>query len=129
MKRVVLVDDDRDDAELFQEALEEVDSHLLFQHFENAQMALAKWVEARIELPDVIFLDLNLPQVSGWDILKQLRQTNHLASIPVVMYTTSSQKKEAEIARELGANFFITKPTDYKELKNLLTEVLGKVLM
>jgi CheY-like chemotaxis protein len=128
MKRVVLVDDDRDDAELFQEALEEVDNNLLFQHFENAQAALAEWVEARTVLPDVIFLDLNLPQVSGWEILKQLRQAHHMASIPVIMYTTSSQKKEEEIAHDLGANFFITKPSDYKELKSLLTELLVKVL-
>jgi CheY-like chemotaxis protein len=129
MKRVVLVDDDRDDAELFHEALEEVNNNLLFQHFENAQAALAAWSNAKELLPDVIFLDLNLPQTSGWEILKHLRQTNHLASIPVVMYTTSSQKKELEVANDLGANFFITKPTDYKELKHLLTEVLGKVLV
>ena len=129
MKRVVLVDDDRDDAELFQEALEEVDSNLHFQHFENAQSALTEWNTPMEVLPDVIFLDLNLPQVSGWEILKHLRQTNHLATIPVVMYTTSSQKQEAEIAHNLGANYFITKPTDYNELKRLLTEVLGKVLV
>lgn len=129
MKRVVLVDDDRDDAELFHEALEEVDNSLLFQHFENAQAALAEWSKAKELLPDVIFLDLNLPQTSGWEILKHIRQTNQLASIPVVMYTTSSQKKEAEVAHDLGANFFITKPTDYNELKRLLTEVLDKVLV
>lgn len=128
MKRVVLVDDDRDDAELFQEALEEIDNNLHFQHFENAQAALAEWTTATAVLPDVIFLDLNLPQVSGWEILQHLRKINHMASIPVVMYTTSSQKHEEVIARDLGANFFITKPADYIELKILLTEVLGKVL-
>ena len=129
MKKVVLLDDDLDDAELFQEALEEVNDHWVFQHFEEAQAALAAWTAAKEGLPDVIFLDLNLPQVSGWDILNQLKQSDHLASIPVIMYTTSSRKNESERALELGADFFFTKPSDYNELKRLLLEVLTKVLV
>ena len=129
MKKVVLLDDDLDDAELFQEALEEMNDHWDFQHFENAQAALAAWTGAKEKLPDVIFLDLNLPQFSGWEILQQLRQSDHLAAIPVIMYTTSSRKNESELARDLGANFFITKPSDYNELKRLLAEVLTNVFV
>ena len=128
MKRIVLVDDDLDDAELFQEALEEVDSKLHFQHFDNAKAAFREWTEPAVSLPDVIFLDLNLPQVSGWEILKFLRQTSHLTSIPVIMYTTSSLEVESEHALILGANSFITKPSSYRELKHLLAEVLAKFL-
>ncbi|MCU7549441.1 response regulator [Chitinophagaceae bacterium LB-8] len=129
MKRVVLIDDDRDDAEVFQEALEEVGNHFVFQYFENGESALAEWSKEEKLLPDIIFLDLNLPQISGWEILQHVRQTHDLASIPVVMYTTSSLKSELEMSLDQGANFFITKPTNYNELKRLLAEVLGKVLM
>ena len=52
MKRVVLVDDDIDDAELFQEALEEVDNKLLFQHFDNARAAFIEWSGPAAALPD-----------------------------------------------------------------------------
>lgn len=127
MKRVVLVDDDIDDAELFQEALEEVDNKLLFQHFDNARAAFIEWSGPAAALPDVIFLDLNLPQVSGWEILKFVRQSGHLNTVPVIMYTTSSLKVDSEQALELGANYFITKPTNYKALKVLLADVLAKV--
>ena len=127
MKRVVLVDDDIDDAELFQEALEEVDNKLLFQHFDNARAAFIEWSGPAAALPDVIFLDLNLPQVSGWEILKFVRQSGHLNTVPVIMYTTSSLKVDSEQALELGANYFITKPTNYKALKVLLADILAKV--
>ena len=126
MKRIVLIDDDKDDAELFREALEEANSNAELQHFANAREALTAlqaWQEA---LPNLIFLDINLPIMNGWEFLVCLNELAVLSAIPVMMYTTSSLKREKEIARDLGAIGFITKPNDYKELKSILEDLLNK---
>jgi CheY-like chemotaxis protein len=124
MKKVLLIDDDRDDAGLFSEALEEVNPALQVQHFENGRDALVSLQSGNNHLPDIIFLDINLPRFSGWDFLKQIKAEDHLSQIPVIMYTTSSQAREKEMAADLGAAGFLTKPNDYIELKEHLMAVL-----
>ena len=124
MKRVVLIDDDSDDAGLFNEALEEVKPGIEFRHFDNGREALNSFESETYPLPDLIFLDINLPVFSGWDFLKKMKENGLLSRIPVVMYTTSSQRREKEIAEDLGARGFITKPNEYRELKKVLEGVL-----
>jgi len=124
MKRVLLIDDDRDDAELFKEALFEINSSIVFEHYEDSKAGLKLLLEKQTDLPDLIFLDINMPIVSGWQCLTEFKKTEHLKHIPVILFTTSSQTKEKEIADELGAEGFITKPNEYKALKELLSSVV-----
>lgn len=124
MKKILLIDDDRDDAELFKEALSEINSSINFQHYEDARQGLQKLLEKQDNLPDLIFLDINMPVTSGWECLAEFKKTDHLKNIPVIMFTTSSQPKEKEMAKELGAADFITKPSEYKVLKEMLSSVL-----
>jgi len=124
MKRVLLIDDDRDDAELFKEALFEINSAIVFEHYEDSKAGLKLLLEKQTDLPDLIFLDINMPIVSGWQCLTEFKKTEHLKHIPVILFTTSSQTKEKEIADELGAEGFITKPNEYKALKELLSSVV-----
>ena len=124
MKRVLLIDDDRDDADLFKEALFEINSAIVFEHYEDSKAGLKLLLEKHTDLPDLIFLDINMPIVSGWQCLTEFKKTEHLKHIPVILFTTSSQTKEKEIADELGAEGFITKPNEYKALKELLSSVI-----
>jgi CheY-like chemotaxis protein len=124
MKQVLLIDDDRDDADLFREALFEINSAIVFQHYEDSKAGLKLLLEKQTDLPDLIFLDINMPIVSGWQCLIEFKKAEHLKHIPVIMFTTSSQTREKEIADELGAEGFITKPNEYKALKELLSGVL-----
>jgi len=124
MKQVLLIDDDRDDADLFKEALFEINSTIVFQHYEDSKAGLKLLLEKQTELPDLIFLDINMPIVSGWQCLTEFKKADHLKHIPVIMFTTSSQTSEKEIADELGAEGFITKPSEYKALKELLSSVI-----
>lgn len=124
MKRVLLIDDDRDDAELFKEALFEINSAIVFEHYEDSKAGLKLLLEKQTDLPDLIFLDINMPIVSGWQCLTEFKKTEHLKHIPVILFTTSSQTKEKEIADELGAEGFITKPNEYKALKELLSSLI-----
>jgi CheY-like chemotaxis protein len=124
MKQILLIDDDRDDAELFKEALSEIDASIAFEHYEDSKEGLKTLLEKRNALPDLIFLDINMPIVSGWQCLTEFKKTEHLKAIPVIMFTTSSQQREKELAEELGASGFITKPNEFNTLKDLLTSIL-----
>ena len=124
MKQVLLIDDDRDDAELFKEALSEIDGSIAFEHCEDSRHVLKNISGKQDNLPDIIFLDINMPIVSGWECLAELKKTNQLKDIPVIMFSTSSQTQEKELATKLGAVGFVTKPSDYQSLKNLLVSIL-----
>lgn len=118
-----MADDDQDDAELFGEALTIIDPPVHFQHVTDGQ-AVFKFLKANPDKkPDIIFLDLNMPQMSGWQCLAKLKNDVSLSEIPVVMYSTSTNPRDREIAGELGAVGFVTKPTDFK----LLTKILASL--
>ena len=119
----LLADDDHDDAELFSEALSTVDTSIKFHHVEDGQEVFQFLSNSKIEKPDVIFLDLNMPAMSGWQCLAKLKNDTALKNIPVVMYSTSSNPREKEIAIELGATGFVTKPTDFKVLTKILETI------
>lgn len=124
MKKILLIDDDRDDTELFREALQDVSPASGFQGFDDGNEAIRALTTQRVPLPDLIFLDINMPAVSGWECLRRFKKTEALAAIPVIMYTTSTLPREKEIAQDLGAAGFITKPTDFKMLKRIVQTIL-----
>ena len=120
----LLVDDDSDDTELFCEALNEID-HSVHCHFAlDGEEALSLLQEIK---PNVIFLDINMPGMNGWDCLSLLKSNEESKNIPVIMYSTSSHKTEVEKAFNMGALSFFSKPSDYKELKAMLQDVVDRV--
>ena len=123
----LLIDDDIDDRELFVEALEKAGSTVSCSVCEDAREALKKLETKTIASPDVIFLDINLPVMSGWECLAWLKKSSQYKDIPVIMYSTSSHKRDREIAQDLGALCFFTKPNDYNQLVHFLKEIVEKV--
>ena len=119
-KFFLLADDDHDDAELFNEALYTVDPSIKFHHVEDCREIFQFLLNSKIEKPDIIFLDLNMPGMSGWQCLAKLKNDATLKNIPVIMYSTSSNPREKEIAIDLGATGFVTKPTEFKVLTKIL---------
>jgi len=120
----LLVDDDSDDSELFCEALHEVDTSIHCHFALDGNEALNMLQEIN---PSVIFLDINMPGMNGWDCLTKLKSSEESKHIPVIMYSTSSHKTEVEKAFTLGALSFFSKPNDYKQLKAMLLEVVEKI--
>lgn len=122
-KLFLLADDDRDDAELFGEALTVIDPPVHFQHVPDGRAVFRFLNNDSNRKPDIIFLDLNMPEMSGWQCLAKLKNDIHLREIPVIMYSTSTNPRDREIAGELGAVGFVTKPSDFK----LLTKILASL--
>ena len=77
-----------------------------------------------IEIPDIIFLDINMPIINGWQCLSVLKEQEIYKSIPVIMYSTSSHSEHVEKARQLGALCFFTKPPNFQNLKKSLEIVV-----
>lgn len=126
-KRVFfIVDDDIDDQELFIEAVNEVDNDIVCISASNCEEALDMLKNRRITLPDMIFLDLNMPRVNGKQCLAELKRTADLKDIPVVIYSTSSEKRDIEETARLGAVHFLTKPNKFDELCRALNYVVKK---
>ena len=91
MKRFfVLVDDDAEDAELFSDALSDLPVPVDFRHFDSGDELIEVLESAATSLPDLIFLDLNMPRMTGWQCLDLLKGKEGLKEIPVVIYSTSS---------------------------------------
>ncbi len=76
------------------------------------------------QVPDYIFLDLNMPRMNGTQFLKALKSTEILKNIPVIVYTTSSSLKDKEEMTSFGAAYFLTKPNSLAGLRTELEQVL-----
>lgn len=124
IKSIVLIDDDHDDAELFREAMSAVAPDVSVVHFHNGREGVRSLSKGE-SLPDLVFLDINLPSFSGWHCLTEIRKQPALQQLPVIMYSTSSLPREKEIARDLGAAGFLTKPDDFNTLKNSLARIIS----
>lgn len=120
-KTFLLVDDDTDDALVFGEVLADVNPAIGFKTATDGQDALQQLTAENAVLPDIIFLDLNMPRMDGKQCLFEIKNNEMLRDIPVMMYTTSSHSADIEQTMQLGAACFITKPSDFKELKNILS--------
>lgn len=124
-KTVYLVDDDIDDQEIFMSAVNEIDSSIKCVGIDNCEEAIEKLKKDKYNLPDIIFLDLNMPRLNGRQCLTELRKLAHLKDVPVVIYSTSSLKKDIEETKSLGANMFLTKPSKFDELCSALHNLIS----
>ena len=126
IKSILLVDDDQDDISLFHEALDEVDSLIEFYSAGNGRKALEFLLDSQAPAPDLIFLDINMPEMNGWRCLTELKASPRIKQIPVIMFSTSAMKADLQKASNLGAIGFYQKPERFEALKGLLKAVIGK---
>jgi CheY-like chemotaxis protein len=118
----LLVDDDSDDSDLIFEVLSEIDVDVTYTYAMDGPEALTL-LEGGYN-PGIIFLDINMPGMNGWQCLTKLKAHERYRDIPVVMYSTSSYQHEIQKAFELGALAFFTKPNHYSLLKKNIKVVL-----
>lgn len=118
-KIILLADDDSDDTEMFCEALESTDDNLICHCLINGVELLKKLNDLN-QKPHLIFLDLNMPLMDGWECLKILKKDLNYQDIPVIMISTSSHKTEINNALDLGALCYFVKPNNFNELTQIL---------
>jgi CheY-like chemotaxis protein len=125
-KSILIIDDDIDDCQIFCEAIKEVASDAKCVSIVDSDKALQHLAKATAELPDLIFLDINMPLMNGKECLSALKRNQKLKHIPVVMYSTTFNPTEIKTYYSLGAQDFIVKPNEYTRLVKELSKVLEK---
>jgi CheY-like chemotaxis protein len=126
MKKVILLaDDDLDDAAIFCEALRVIDPNIVCYCATDGLEALE--ILESIERPNIIFLDINMPRMNGWEFLQKMKCIDEFKEIPVLVYSTSTQTRDINTALDLGALCFFAKPNKFADLKNILEVVTNNL--
>jgi len=122
---IFLADDDLDDVAIFEAALQEFHTNYSLLIFKTATELLEHLAVVENPLPDLLFLDLNMPEMTGIECLKIMRAEARLKKISIAIYTTSKRNQDMEATLKAGANIFITKPNDFKNLVRILKHVIN----
>jgi CheY-like chemotaxis protein len=131
--RILLADDDKDDRFLFREALSELSIHTQLETVHDGEQLMAYLHENQDRLPDVLFLDLNMPKKNGFECLTEIKTTDKLMELPVVMFSTSYPRDahyESDIIKTLysiGASEYLRKPSGFSELKEAIQNILTRL--
>jgi len=115
MVRVLIVEDHAPDVYLVKEALRASGVPFELTQIDDGNAARLYLIDATAGVPDLIFLDINLPKADGLEILRMIRTWPHLAQVPVAILTSSSSPEDKAKAYRLGANLYITKPVGLSE--------------
>lgn len=121
---VFLADDDEDDRMLFSEALEEISLETKLSVFNHGQELLDYLFQPDIQLPNFIFIDLNMPIKNGIQCLKEIRMNSCFKDLNIAIYSTSSCEKDIEESYLNGANLYINKPNSFTQICKLIETVL-----
>jgi len=123
-RKILMVDDDIDDQLLFAEALNEVLPFVSYEIVGNGVEAFS-YLESTLELPSLIFMDLNMPMMNGLQFLAKFRENERYKHIPVIVFTTSCSLIDQEVTKRLGARLYITKPSDFNTFKSRIKEAVA----
>ena len=121
-KKILLVEDDEDDRHFFIEALNQIENADLMDVATSGSEALAKLANYPL-LPDLIFMDINMPRMSGLECLEAITDSEQLKNIPVVIFCNSAV--ESKSMTRLGAKAFIRKSDDAETFKKEIEQVIN----
>ncbi|WP_438966626.1 response regulator [Flavobacterium sp.] len=121
---ITLADDDEDDRLFFTDAFDELKINTIVNTVNNGKDLLNFLNHSETVLPNIIFLDLNMPILNGIDCLKEIKLNNKFKDIAIAIYSTSSSEQDIENTFVLGANIYIKKPSNFNDLKKILSDVV-----
>lgn len=122
---IILADDDEDDRLFFKDAIDEIKIKTAVTIVKDGAQLMDHLNNCTTQLPDLVFLDLNMPSKNGMECLKEIRGNNKLKDISVAIYSTSASEEDIEETFVKGANVYIRKPNNFPELKKALAQVLS----
>lgn len=122
--KIALADDDEDDRLFFTDAFEELKIDTKVMTFNDGVFLMDYLNSEAAVLPNVLFLDLNMPRKSGIECLKDIKADKRFNDISIAIYSTSASEEDIEKTFVMGANIYIKKPSDFASLKKVLSEVV-----
>ena len=123
--KIIMVEDDHGHARLIEKNIRRANIGNDIAHFADGGSALDYLFseEVRLNGPMLILLDLNLPDMSGTDILEKVKGDDRLRRVPVVVLTTTDDRTEIQRCYDLGCNVYITKPVDYESFAGAIRQL------
>ncbi len=119
---VFLADDDDDDREIFEDIIHQVNGPINFFGLKNGTELILKLKET---LPDLIFLDLNMPGMDGRECLVEMKSNKQLEKLKVIICSTSASPEDISYAYNQGADLYIIKPNKFNQYFSVLKDVLN----
>lgn len=124
---IFYADDDEDDLMFFNDAVDKISSNSeesikLYMH-RNGESLLENIEKNKIE-NGVVFLDINMPRKSGFQLLEEIRSTSKISRVPVIIYSTSYNELNVKMSHNLGANFYVVKPHNFNDLVVMINNVI-----
>lgn len=124
---ILLVEDNEGDIILTLDAFEESKIDIEISVVRNGREALdflfQRGEYTQAQKPDLILLDINIPFYSGHEVLKQIKATDHLKTIPVIMLTTSASQTDINLAYKNHTNSYVKKPLEMEEFLSAILKI------
>ena len=120
---IILADDDEEDCLFFKDALEELQLPIKLTWVQNGEN-LMQLLNTKKDLPNLVFLDINMPGKNGFASLTEIKNDEDLKSIPVIILSTSIDEKKMQWFYENGAQQCFVKPNEFSQLKSLIFKVV-----
>jgi CheY-like chemotaxis protein len=122
---IIMIEDDEGHARLIERNIRRAGVNNPIIPFANGTDAMAYLLSGETHKgePLLILLDLNLPDMTGTEILRRVKETPHLKSTPVVVLTTTDDAQEVKRCYELGCNVYITKPVNYENFAHAIRQL------
>ena len=124
---VFLADDDTDDCQFFREALEELPLSTNLTTFADGEQVM-QYLNTATALPDVLFLDLNMPLKNGYQCLEEKKKNSKFKQLPVIIFSTFYEPTIADKLYKSGARYYICKPSDFTQLKDVIRIALMLII-
>jgi CheY-like chemotaxis protein len=124
---ILLADDDKDDCLFFSMVLDSFKKPLQFASVGDGEKLMNYLEENILKLPDVLFLDLNMPRKNGFESLSEIRQNKKMDALPIIIFSTSFEKEMINQLYASGANYYIRKPADFIQFKRIIHHTIELV--
>lgn len=125
--KLLLADDDVDDRFFFQDSLSKLPIKTNLTTVTNGVELMDLLLTKEQDLPDVVFLDLNMPLKSGFECLSEIMAHDKFRNLPIIICSTSMDEPLLNSLYELGAFHFILKPGEYSKLKDVIFKGLSSI--
>jgi CheY-like chemotaxis protein len=124
---LLLVEDSETDVFIIREVLDKAGLRYKLQLASDGEEALRLLLDETKGCPDIVVLDLNIPKISGFEVLRKVRASERCRNVPVLVVTSSSSNADRRATSELGATAYFTKPTsldEYYQLGRVLRDMI-----
>ena len=126
---ILLADDEESDRLLFREALNELKIKTKVDSVNDGEQLMAYLTDKEVKMPNLVFIDLNMPRKGGLECLIEIRNNEQLKDISIAIYSTSASEKDIEETFRNGANVYIQKPNSFTKLKEVLSKAVSSAYL